>query len=286
MIMSNYRTSTLFHFTKSFANIKSIVTNGLQLSYCSEVHEFPKNTEYEIGIPMVSFCDIPILRCDEMSKRYGKYAIGLSKEWGLANSINPILYIQNNVELSDALHRILSIEHSLRIKHQRILDNNYGNVDATGISKVKFPDGKEIDETAETVDAYYLRYESNVIRNLFFPYSKAYNVKHKGKPICAYEENEWRYVIPYWRNEIKWFWGKEECDKYLSDKSKLPVLPKLRFKVDDVNFVLVKNEKEILKMVKLIKSNKFLFSGNPITENERGVLLTKIISFERIKNNY
>jgi len=287
MTMSNYRTSTLFHFTKSFATIKSIVTNGLQPSYCREVQKFPKNTEYEVGIPMVSFCDIPIMRCDEISKRYGKYAIGLSKKWGLAENINPILYIQDNVELSDAAHRIVSIAHSSKIEHQRILDNNYGNPSATGTCRVKYLDGKEIDETAETFEAHYRHYESSVVRNLFFGYSKAYNIKYRDKTICAYEENEWRYVIPYWADTFKWFWGKEECDKYLSDKSKLPKMPKLRFKIDDVNFILVKNEKEVIKLVRLIKSYKInLFGGRQIAENERDILLTKIISFERIKNNY
>jgi hypothetical protein len=46
---------------------------------------------------MVSFCDIPLTRTQDFTKRYGNHAIGLTKEWALKNEVNPILYIHNKL---------------------------------------------------------------------------------------------------------------------------------------------------------------------------------------------
>ena len=71
----NSHTSTLFHFTRKQNSLLSILKDGLKFSYCSE-----KMTDgLSLGIPMVSFCDIPLLSCGEHRSKYGLYAIGFSK---------------------------------------------------------------------------------------------------------------------------------------------------------------------------------------------------------------
>lgn len=96
----NYRTSSLFHYT-TYNGLKSILKQGIIPNYCKEDFSTDKNN-LVVGIPMVSFCDIPLTRTDEFTKRYGNHAIGLSKEWALKNQINPILYI-NNEEIITSL---------------------------------------------------------------------------------------------------------------------------------------------------------------------------------------
>ena len=45
-----------------------------------------------IGYPMVCFCDIPISRLSEHTTFYGEYGLGLTKEWGLKNGLEPVIY--------------------------------------------------------------------------------------------------------------------------------------------------------------------------------------------------
>ena len=82
--------NSLFHFTSSFDNIISILKNEFWPNYNLECLF---NSQLEIGVPMVSFCDIPLSQVKNHSKYYGKYAIGMNKEWGTENSINPVFYL-------------------------------------------------------------------------------------------------------------------------------------------------------------------------------------------------
>lgn len=75
MSYKNSHTSTLFHFTKKQDTLLSILRDGLKFSYCIErIKE-----SVSMGIPMVSFCDIPLMSCGEHRSKYGLYAIGFSK---------------------------------------------------------------------------------------------------------------------------------------------------------------------------------------------------------------
>lgn len=75
MSKNNSHTSTLFHFTRRPESLLSILRDGLKFSYCSE----KVTEEISLGIPMISFCDIPLLSCGEHRSKYGLYAIGFSK---------------------------------------------------------------------------------------------------------------------------------------------------------------------------------------------------------------
>ena len=75
---SNSHTSTLFHYTKTASTLLSILKEGFRFSYCLE--EYHLLRQGNIGIPMISFCDIPINDSVEHSKKYGYYALGLTKD--------------------------------------------------------------------------------------------------------------------------------------------------------------------------------------------------------------
>lgn len=61
----------------------------------------------KIAWPMVSFCDIPILRLREHAERYGGYGIGLCREQMIPAGLNPILYVSEKSILSDFLREII-----------------------------------------------------------------------------------------------------------------------------------------------------------------------------------
>ena len=102
----NPHSGALSHYCKTWDVILSILKTGLKFSYCLE-----KFSSYEIGIPMVSFCDVPIFKNDEHTERYGNYTLAISKEY-LYNKYPycaPVRYIRSD-------DPIFSIEASLSLK--------------------------------------------------------------------------------------------------------------------------------------------------------------------------
>ncbi len=57
---------------------------------------------------MVCFCDIPLSHAKVHMKRYGKYGIGLSKDWGIKNKISPVLYAHNKSEIFIYIAKLFS----------------------------------------------------------------------------------------------------------------------------------------------------------------------------------
>ena len=80
--------NTLFHFTSSLDILISILTRDFIPRYSLENYNvlMPKINNrkgLEVGIPMVSFCDIPLSKVSQHIDIYGRYGIGLEKNWGL-----------------------------------------------------------------------------------------------------------------------------------------------------------------------------------------------------------
>lgn len=167
MAVTNFRTSSLFHYT-SFDSLKKILRGGIIPNFCAEDFSYG-NKEYVVGIPMVSFCDIPLMRADVFTERYGQYAIGLSKEWGINNEINPILYISNN-DIIDSLKFYKNYEQHLR--------GQLNNLDGTGGLHVDLSDEDSVNSIAN-----FINHSNSVHANLnFFGYAKKYNGEtSKGK---------------------------------------------------------------------------------------------------------
>lgn len=92
----------LFHFT-SQESLFEILKTTFKVSYAREKVIGPTQTR-EFGVPMVSFSD---LKLSELKKiiddDYGKFGIGLSKEWANRNGINPVMYISRHCNLTDSL---------------------------------------------------------------------------------------------------------------------------------------------------------------------------------------
>lgn len=101
-------TGSLFHYTPTKDNLKSIIKSGLRANFSLEEISFSfvdelsqKEVELmgpttmqkwletkqnwqnadQIYIAMVSFCDIPLELSKPHRNIYGNYAIGLSKQW-------------------------------------------------------------------------------------------------------------------------------------------------------------------------------------------------------------
>lgn len=99
----NISADSLYHFTRKYDNVESIIKNGFRFNVLEEDVPFSMYAASPFSIPgiikyittskAVCFCDIPLELCREHQEQYGNYVIGLSKEWGIMNGITPIRYI-------------------------------------------------------------------------------------------------------------------------------------------------------------------------------------------------
>lgn len=258
---------TLFHFTKSLSNLESILSNKFKLSYCKEEISFSESNHNHY-FPMVTFCDIPLSLANEHRKKYGNYAIGLSKDWGIKNKLNPVIYIEKNSLMAEDLSKSIKILKSIP-EIRKGVDVKNKNIQALNIETTNFV----------RVHLNMIRYCKNYLGDL------NRNGKTK-KNYRFYDEREWRY-IPAWDNKenIKGSLTKEQYDEYRGDISKSkPFLKEitLDFNASDIKYIIVKSERDIPKMIRLISSIKGLTTNG----DETDILSTKILTVDQLNQDF
>lgn len=284
--MASFRTSSVFKFTSDYELLVKIIRGGIIPNYCEEDLSFDE-TKFCVGIPMASFCDIPITLLDEHNSRYGNYGIALTKEWAINNGITPIMYIAND----DVLRSVYYHHH----RNQEVLDwYERGDVKEK-LVKDTILKGFPIADYAEKLGAE----KEHAINTHIIGYLKKYVGEYQKKPINNYEENEWRYLVPD-EGETKWLWSKEEYMKWRNphnkDMSKETVRKPapsqalrrytLLFETKDVSYILVKDEDFKSRIIKVIKSLKTI-GGNQVTdESRKDDLISKILTLEQVKRDF
>ena len=202
--MGHFRTTTLFHYTKNIEILKSILKEGLIPNYCYEDLSY-SNKDRGIGVPMISFCDIPLSKTNSFIERYGEYAIGLTKEWAYEKRINPILYAKDDNILTS-----LSFYKSVEL-HQREELKKY----VKDLNKISIDLSPGLKPEIASYFNYHNTHNANVsIHGMVKKYRGEYN----GKEQINYDENEWRYLVED-TNNTPWFWRKEDYEKWRGDKN-------------------------------------------------------------------
>lgn len=283
--MTHSNTNSLFHYTRTFENLVGIIRKGFLPNYCGEV--MPDGIVW--GIPMVSFCDIPLTRADSHRANYGKFAIGLTKSWGYENDLNPLLYIKSE-SISGAINNIpvsMKNANKLRQEHIQSLKDNPESSFKDSDGKIKIavdPNDSEILRTmlGDNIDSFTRQY--------LFGFIKMYDGKDRnGKDIINYDDREWRYILPD-IGDSKWLKSQNECENWRGDKKEdkpKSVFNPLTFKVEDIRYILVEKESESQKLIDQIMKIKTI--GGLATSSDspdRQLLMTKIMSVERLYEDF
>ncbi|WP_418551785.1 abortive infection system antitoxin AbiGi family protein [Prevotella sp.] len=93
----NIYSNSFFHRIKDYNVIELILEQGFKAFYCKEEIFLGKNRNSAyIGIPMVSFCDIPL--SNVRNNHYGKCGIAMSRKWGRRKQLEPVLYYPNDIK--------------------------------------------------------------------------------------------------------------------------------------------------------------------------------------------
>ena len=112
--------TSLFHFTPKFESVLGILLKGFK--YCNLREELPFGPlsssifssiadviQYQQFVKAICFCDIPLSLVSDHINQYGRYFIGMSKEWGMKKGVTPIRYIHfDSPDIKDDTYRILT----------------------------------------------------------------------------------------------------------------------------------------------------------------------------------
>ncbi|QSS96636.1 abortive infection system antitoxin AbiGi family protein [Psychroflexus sp. ALD_RP9] len=262
--MAVISSNTLFHFTNSAERIINIIKNGFAPKFCLEELGpdlfFKTESKNESAIPMSCFCDLPLSQIDKHLEFYGSYGIGLSKEWGKQNGLTPLTYIHDN---------------STQVKYLKQLGYLIGNV----FSKIS---DEELDKLPMELNPMIALFELSAF---YKPYNGQMWRINKYVDKRFYDEREWRYV-PFvnLKKETDYRLSKDEFLNDIKRASANDTISKtflLNFKCEDVKYIIVSKETEMIALFDAIDSMTEKFS-----EDERKVLKTKIISTEQITEDF
>ncbi len=244
--MSNVSTNTLFHFTPKIEYLKEILSGFFSPRISIESHTF-SNEKGLLAFPMKCFCDIPLSQVQKHMNNYGKYAIGLSKEWGIANKVAPIIYYCDN---SPVINSILDIS----------------------------------DESS--TDEFIYKYVNLILfmkpyEEILF--RKDYPIRFYDEREWRYVP-EVKKLTGLGTNFLL---GNKDCKddnriKHINNKLRNFDIVKLNFKPKDVKYVIVENESDILDIIEtLTKSNRKQYSYEDVQ-----LLTTRIITSKQIEEDF
>ncbi|MBI1910369.1 MAG: hypothetical protein HYS21_00020 [Deltaproteobacteria bacterium] len=250
--MSTISSDTLFHFTGSAEDLINIFRNEFYPRYSLEtVRELANGKKVDIAVPMVCFCDIPLSKIKNHLSTYGYYGIGMSKEWAKKVKLNPVLYLRSGSDLEKYLKILL--------------------IDLVKKDKMEKEIGAAL-KAATNLLGYIKLYEGDFLRND----TVIKNVKF-------YNEREWRYV-PEMPGEELPFLLREEFENPVTRAQENVKLQstKLSFEPKDIKYVIVKEEKEILAMMRALQQIKSKKYDKDTVE----LLTSRIITSEQITKDF
>lgn len=186
--MSKINSSSLFHFT-SYKNVLfKILQTGIRFSYNYESYGDGKG----MAVPMICFCDIPLMRTWDHRLKYGFYAIGFDKKYLMSISganLNPVQYVTSTINLWGR-----NLYHDTIIKQL-----NSGFINELDSILEKYSAEEIVENGLLNVDddsRYPL--ESKYIAKLLYRnqriFSRQYEDRIGNKIIRNYDEREWRLV--------------------------------------------------------------------------------------------
>ncbi|SNY42181.1 Putative abortive phage resistance protein AbiGi, antitoxin [Pseudomonas sp. LAMO17WK12:I6] len=238
------RSNTLFHFTKNLDVLKSVLLNGFWPRYCLEDIAWQTLEKDFVAYPMVCFCDIPMSRITEHVKFYGSFGLGLTKEWGIKNNLNPVIYFSG----SNPLHQ--SIRH--------------------------------LTELASTVeDQKKKKAGLKEIRNIL-AYSKPISGRMilRGEPVNKdfYQESEWRFVPQHEKiNDFLHEASHNNETKLTNANKKTRDNCMLKFCPGDIRYIFVPTDSDIPEVMNFLQTEL-----GDVPSAELKVLMSRVTSLQSV----
>lgn len=228
----------LFHFTKRYESLISIMTEKFKPFFCIEdtSHLYPEEKKLTLALPMTCFCDIPIERHSIHKEKYGNYGIALTKEWGMRNHLSLMNYTHIYSGISSAL---------------RVICNYYPH----------YLSDKE--ESKEAVNA--LKNSLSILIMTSKPYEgKVFNKEKRqwsDEIHRFYDEKEWRYIPLV--DKLSWSISLEDfnhdLNRFFDEIDRVqPMIQanyKLNFTVNDIKYIFIDKQEDKENLINKISGS-------------------------------
>ena len=253
--MSKLSSETIFHFANR-VSLLGILENDFYPHWSVENFDFV-GAGMPMVIPLLCFCDIPLGQIHEHINDYGKYGIGMKKEWANKNKLNPVLYMENNSALSELFTKTLN-QVSEEIESIREL-------------------GMLIDSQKEMMNKlikmlqYCKQFEGRFSKGSINKDKKFYN------------EREWRYVPDIVDTSVKYLLLpiKDYIEPLKTELNRQIQTKKLTFSPSDINYLIIEEENDRIQFINEIDRIKAKYS-----DDDRKILKSKILSSRQIFEDF
>ncbi|GIM30113.1 hypothetical protein CPJCM30710_27790 [Clostridium polyendosporum] len=248
--------NVLFRFFTKIDYLKDVIRyKAMVPRYYEEMIAYLKLEECKkIAFPMCCFCDIHLNKLVSHMEFYGYYGIGLNKEWGINRGIQPIQYINPNSNLIND-YRVVFSKALQANDNDRIIIDDYSNYLLTSLLFMKPLEGQMFRNG---------KYEN---RNF-------------------HDEKEWRYIPDISRTQtdlpltIPLEYMNPKAYKAYSDGIVQCQDLWLKFEYENIKYLIVKDNNDRLELIKLIRDQI------ETTENEKLILISKILVFNELKGDW
>lgn len=243
--------NVFLHCMKKIEYLKEILQNRAIIPrYNSENIRFLKiNGVEEIAFPMISFCDIFLGKLKSHMSAYGKYGIGIDKNFGIHNGFEPINYVNTDSKNINNLRNTM-----------KYLYNHYdGSVDDIYVDQLM----------------YNLLYMKPIYGQMRLG-DKDY------REVLFADEREWRYIPDMSDTDMDWLLSSENLtmDNLNIYSRGLSINKKMWLKLDvnAIKYIIVK-EKNVHSMIRFIKNlDKW-------DEEEKNILVSRIVRFDELERD-
>lgn len=316
--METINSSSFFHYRREKPDFLKILKNGFSYRYSFEPlgPEFAHSNQDEyiplmnymdkgkivpnrddftgIAMPMLCFCDIPIMRAGKHRENYGEYCIGVDKEMMIErfkSFLNPVFYVSSE-EIKSEFEELVRLRRELAPTSEERDKVNRVSENCTNIKEIcaafKNPTFKAITQKS-------VRHAKLAISLMhFMALCKSYTGKnYKGEDVCFYDEREWR-LFSYDFGPFKWVYDttSDEFEKVRATKNKQ--LEKTKFlqsyiQPDDIvkiiSHIIVPKDDDVPEIISEIMKSPKIF-GHKLPKEKKLLLISKVTSFERIEKDY
>lgn len=338
--MEAINSGSFFHYRRDEEDFKKILRDGFSYRYSFEplgeaIAKAKKKskrssgsttTNYDeipgIAMPMVCFCDIPIMRAGKHRDTYGKYCIGVDKDMmkeKMKDSLNPVIYVSSD-EINKQIEKLIELKKKLPeidLENNPIADAIKSLKDTKGLVELvtannSFPYAKELlklvakndktnSELMQSLQKQYKSFCSDLYNSSlrFIALCKSCEGKNfwekdpKKEDVCFYDEREWR-AFTCDEEPFSWVFDttfkkfepqRAAMNKKIENKGKFQKMIKAEDVEKIISHIIVPKDENIPTIINEIMDSPTIF-GHELPMEKRQLILSKVTSFERIEKDY
>ncbi len=208
----------------------------------------------EFAVPMVSFSDLRLSELKENIGTYGKFGIGMTKDWAINKGLNPVMYASDKSLFTENFMK--GIEDFFKL-----------------VSKTDDITGKYEAAYNNTINT--LRYIKNYKGDLIRP------GKEPTPNYVFANEREWRFVPPISDGilsfvSIDQIRTPQQKSRFNQKVSHI----KLHFQPDDIKYLIVERDNDINPLIAHLKIAKVGFPNDMVDR-----LSSRILTYEQIEKD-